>query len=340
MRGMRKIIFTVVLIFAAIFVIIQYSEVEAIAKTIRGGDWRFLSIAFLLQVVWLFNIAVMYKVIFRGAGIDERIEKLVLMASASNFVNIVAPTAGMSGMAVFISEARRRGYSPGRVTVAGVLFVLFDYAGFLSILAVGIVVLIRRNTLNIPEIIAALLLLVTAISISYLMFLGLQSSQRLGQALLKGTRFINRLLHPMIHREYLSEHRPIEFAQEASDGLKSLAQRPVFIITPLILALTGKLILMLTLGLVFLSFDLVPSPGTLVAGFSLGYLFTIVSPTPAGIGFVEGGLALALTSLYVPLSQAIVIALTYRGITFWLPMLFGIYSFRILSQTKGANPAT
>lgn len=336
---MRKIIFAVILVLAAIFVIIQFSEVEAIVKTIRSGDWRYLSIAILLQVLWLINIAASYKVIFQGTGIDERMEKLVLMGSASNFVNIVAPTAGMSGMAVFISEARRRGYSPGRVTVAGVLFVLFDYAGFFCILAVGIAVLIRRNTLNLPEIIAALILLCTAFTISYLMFLGLQSSQRLSQALLKGTRFVNRLLYPLIHREYLSEQRAIEFAQDASDGLKSLARRPIYILTPFVLAITGKLILMLTLGLVFLSFDLTPAPGTLVAGFSLGYLFTIVSPTPAGIGFVEGGLALALTSLYVPLSQAIIIALTYRGITFWLPLLFGVYAFRLLSHTEDAKPA-
>ena len=33
-------------------------------------------------------------------------------------------------MAVFLDDARRRNHSPGRVTVVGVLFVLFDYIAF------------------------------------------------------------------------------------------------------------------------------------------------------------------------------------------------------------------
>jgi hypothetical protein len=85
--------------------------------------------------------------------------------------------------------------------------------------------------------------------------------------------------------------------------------------------------------MMFLAFGTEISIGTLVAGFSIGYLFLIVSPTPAGVGFVEGGLTLALTSLSVPLGAAAVITLAYRGITFWLPLLLGMLAFRILPHT-------
>ena len=74
------------------------------------------------------------------------------------------------------------------------------------------------------------------------------------------------------------------------------------------------------------------SAGTLIAGFSISYLFMIVSPTPAGIGVVEGFLTVALSSMYVPLSDATVITLAYRGITFWIPLFIGLLAFRWTSR--------
>jgi uncharacterized membrane protein YbhN (UPF0104 family) len=120
---MRKLILASVLLLCVIFVIARFSEVEAIFKTIREGDWRFLLIAVFVEAIWLINIAASYKSIFQATGIEEKMEKLVLLSSAAYFINVIAPTAGMSGIAIFVSEAKRRGYSPARVTVAGVLFV-------------------------------------------------------------------------------------------------------------------------------------------------------------------------------------------------------------------------
>jgi uncharacterized membrane protein YbhN (UPF0104 family) len=43
---------------------------------------------------------------------------------------------------------------------------------------------------------------------------------------------------------------------------------------------------------------------------------------------------LALSSLRVPWSEAVVITLAYRGITFWLPLAFGALAFRMLQRKK------
>ena len=60
----------------------------------------------------------------------------------------------------------------------------------------------------------------------------------------------------------------------------------------------------------------------------MSVLFYIVSPTPGGLGFVEGALILVLTSLGVPQAGATVVTLAYRGITFWLPFLLGFVALR------------
>ncbi|MEN6393539.1 MAG: lysylphosphatidylglycerol synthase domain-containing protein, partial [Anaerolineaceae bacterium] len=74
------------------------------------------------------------------------------------------------------------------------------------------------------------------------------------------------------------------------------------------------------------------SLGTLIAGFTIGYLFLIVSPTPAGIGVVEGVLTISLRSLNVTLSDSAIITLAYRGITFWVPFIIGFFALRILTH--------
>jgi uncharacterized protein (TIRG00374 family) len=88
----------------------------------------------------------------------------------------------------------------------------------------------------------------------------------------------------------------------------------------------------------FLSFDVPFSAGTIVGGFAIGYLFLIVSPTPSGIGVVEGVMTLALRTLRVELSDAVLITLAYRGVTFWLPMAVGAFAFRVLQAPGKGTP--
>jgi uncharacterized membrane protein YbhN (UPF0104 family) len=46
-------------------------------------------------------------------------------------------------------------------------------------------------------------------------------------------------------------------------------------------------------------------------------------------------MTLALRSLGIPLASATLITLSFRGFTFWLPLLVGFISFRFLSREEG-----
>jgi uncharacterized membrane protein YbhN (UPF0104 family) len=157
---MRKFLIAFVLLLGVVFFIGKYAEIQAIGETLRHGDWRYLGLALGLEVVWLFTVAMTYWVIYRKIGLDEKVETLLLASSGAYFANVVAPTAGASGLAVFISTARRRGYSTARTTIAGLLYLLFDYLGFCVLSWIDCS--LRRNDLNIPEIIASIALLLIA----------------------------------------------------------------------------------------------------------------------------------------------------------------------------------
>ena len=93
------------------------------------------------------------------------------------------------------------------------------------------------------------------------------------------------------------------------------------------------------MGFTFLALGTPFSVGTLVGGFAISYLFLIVSPTPSGLGVVEGVMTIALNSLRVKWEAAALITLTYRFITFWFPLAVGAVAFRLLQrEKKETNP--
>jgi len=338
---MRKIFVTFALVAGIIFIITQIQDFGSILETIQRSKLRYLFAAIIVESIWLVNVAALYRTIYRVIGIKESLKQMILIAAAANFVNVVTPTAGVGGMAVFISEARRKDYSSGKTTVASAMYILFDYIAFLSVLALGLIVLFRRDQLQMTEIIATGILVLIAGTIAALLYLGMYSEEKLGRFLAWGGKMVNKLVRPFRRNktgDYLSIDRAYTFAHDIAEGMRELQGKPRELVFPSLLALNSKVLLILVLFFVFLAFGVPPSFGTLIAGFSIAFLFMIVSPTPNGVGFVESALTLTLASFYIPLSDAAVIAITYRGVTYWLPILFGFVAMRWLGGVEKVSP--
>jgi uncharacterized protein (TIRG00374 family) len=336
---MRKFIFALVLLLGVVYILSRLADMQTIFLTLQQGKWFFLLPAVLLQAAWLMNVGMSYRYIYKILGMPENYNRLVRLASAATFLNVVAPVGGVSGISVFLSDAKERHFSSARVMVAGALFVLFDYLGFLIVLVAGLEVLARRNILTWPEIGASILLAAGALGLASVLYLGMRSGKTLAAVLAWCSRVVKRLMRPFIHRDFLLEERALGFAHDAEDGLRALKSSPKDVALLVFFAITGKVLLIGVMLMMFLAFNVPLSTGTLVAGFSIGYLFLIVSPTPSGLGIVEGVLTLTLNSLYVPLAEATVVVVAYRSVTFWFPLLVGMVSFRTLNRIEGVNKA-
>jgi len=329
---MRKFIVILIVFLAAAFIYLSLGEIQSIVQTLQQGNIWFVLLAILLQCGWFFVAGLTYHSLYRILGTDGNIQRMTLMSAAANFVNVIAPSAGMGGMAVFIGNAKRDGHSPGTATVVSMLFIFLDYIAFLCVLTVGLIILVRRNDLDASEITASIIIFAIAIALGFLLYLGSRSAEALGNTLAKMAHLINRIVHPILHREYLSETRAYTFATDMAEDLQSLPEKYSSLLRPLLFALANKTLMMCVLAASFLSFDVPFTVVTIIGGFSISYLFLIVSPTPSGIGIVEGIMPLALTSLNVPWSQAVIVTLAYRGFTFWLPLGVGGVAFRTLNR--------
>ena len=327
---MRKFLVLLILFLGVVFVILSFSELEHTLATLQQGNLWYILLALLIEIGWFFLVGITYRSIYRLLGMRESIMNLTKVAAAATFVNVVMPTAGVGGIAIFVNAAKKDGHSTGKVTLAAALFVLFDLAAFLAVLGLGMIVLIRRNDLDAGEISASLILLSIASVLAFTLYLGFRSAELMGNFLARLSRLVNTILRPFIRRDYLREERAHEFAHEMADGLVSLPDRPRGLLKPLFLAFVNKGLLICILLCAFLAFEVPFSSGTIIGGFAIGYLFMIVSPTPSGLGVVEGVLPLALKSLRVIWSQAVVVTIVYRAMTFWVPLGIGALAFRNL----------
>jgi len=334
---MKKFFVALVLLLAFYFFLTRAADVEQVLLTLQRGNWAWITLALVVHAAWILNIGAHLRSIYRLLGMDEKIIRLSMLGTGAAFVNTIAPSAGMSGMVVFITDSRQRNLPPSRVTAAAALYVLYDYLAFIAVLGLGIAVLIRRNRLGAAEITASVILVSIAFGLAMVLLTAMRSADRLGRALAWIAIHTNNVLRPFIRREYLSPARAHEFAHDIGEGLSQIRTRPAGLLLPFALALSKQALLIAVFFLMFLAFRQPFSVGTLIAGYSIGYLFLIVSPTPSGIGFVEGSMTLALASFRIPLAAAGLITLAYRGITLWLTILYGLVSFRLLNREAAAS---
>jgi uncharacterized protein (TIRG00374 family) len=79
----------------------------------------------------------------------------------------------------------------------------------------------------------------------------------------------------------------------------------------------------LTLYFLFLAAHDTANPGLVLAGYGLPLLAGKLSVLPGGLGVVEGGMVALYQALGVPGGEAVVVILSYRLLSFWIPVLLG-----------------
>jgi uncharacterized protein (TIRG00374 family) len=95
----------------------------------------------------------------------------------------------------------------------------------------------------------------------------------------------------------------------------------------------------LTLYTLFLASGYYASPGVVLAGYGLPLLAGKLSILPGGLGVVEGGMVALYETLGVPAGVSVVVILSYRLLSFWLPVLIGFPLAVVLDrQGRIASP--
>ncbi len=314
----------------AFFIVIltRLDEIRQLLRTLATGQWQWLLVAVLLQVLYYIFYAEIYRSAFRIVGQERQILELLAVFLASLFVNVAAPTGGASGFALFADDAARRGHSATRATAGKLLAHVADFSALAIVVFLGLFYLFLVEDLQAYQIVgAAGLLVLIAVQLGALL-LGLWRPGALHAMLDVSQRVINRVAGWLRRPPLLDDAWTRETAREFVEAAAGIAAHPWGLLRTLLIALLAFAVDILSVYVLFLAFRQPIRLGPLVAGFAIGFLFWIVAITPQGIGVVEGVMTLVYNSLGVPAATATVIALTFRGLTFWLPLVVGFVLLR------------
>lgn len=313
-------------IFAVAFiwlVISRFAEIRKLVEVLMHGQWQWVLVALVLQVIYHIVYAGLYASSFDTVGVQSRVLNLVPVLFASMFVNAAAPSGGASGAALFVDDASRRGQSAPKAVIGTLMVWIADFSSFALVLVAGIIILVNYHDLKLYEVAGALVLIIIIASLTGAILLGLWQPALLRRVLGWVQRTVNRLAERFGRHDILDEKWASNNTDEFIEAARAITLHPRQVGRSFAIALLAHAIDLATLQALFLAFHEPTHLGVLVGGYAMGVLFWIVAITPQGIGIVEGVMALVFTSLGVPVARATIIALAFRGVTFWLPLLIG-----------------
>jgi phosphatidylglycerol lysyltransferase len=324
----RRVLLWLLLIAFVWVVVTRVTEIQNLAQTLAGGLWGWVVVAAILQFLYYVVMTASYQAAFWTVEVRSRLFHLLPVTFAAIFVNVVAPSGNVSGMALWADDAARRGESPARTTAGALLQLIVDFTAFTLVLAIGMIYLFLQHDLKIYEIVGALILFLLTLALSSVLALGLWQPELLRKLLLWVKYVANGLAKRLKRADFFGDEWVERNAAEYTDASAAIARYPKRLVRTLGILFVAHLVDLASLYVLFLAFQYPIHLGALVAGYAMGILFWIVSPTPQGIGVVEGMMTLVFTSLGVPAAVAATVTLAFRGLTFWLPMLIGFIILR------------
>jgi len=129
---MRKFLLVVIGLLALAYIVFSFAELENILAALRQSKPVYIGIAVFVEAVLLLNTTATFWALYRLVGLHERGRNLFLMVTAATFVNLVTPSSGIGGLTVFLDEAHQRNLSTGRVTVACILYLCYEYVALFA----------------------------------------------------------------------------------------------------------------------------------------------------------------------------------------------------------------
>ena len=332
----KRWIFLVLIVLFLWVVVSRFTELEQLKTTLAGGQWTWVLAAVLSQIVFYIVCTASYQAAFSTVGISTRTRDLIPVVLGSLFVNVVVPSGGAGGAALFVDDLSRRGKSTAK-TAAGLLLQLAaDYFALLILLIPGLVFLFTQHDLKSYEVVTAAILLLATVGLTGALLLGIWKPEWLQRLFGWAQRTANWLFGRLQRTLTLADDWAQKNAEEFNQAAIAIAGNPSGLMWTVGAVLFSHVLHITTLYLLFLAFNQTIGFGALVAGYAIGMLFWIVTPTPQGIGIVEGMMALTFTSLGIPGAVSATVALTFRGLTLWLPMLLGFFAVQRL-RTIGEN---
>jgi uncharacterized protein (TIRG00374 family) len=261
-------------------------------------------------------------------GIKRTTLQMVALRMSSTAISILVPTGGISESVMFASDAREKGESEAAAVTAVILALLVDYVSVAILLTFAMIYLAFLDSLGLPVVIPAIAFYILTVGLYLIIYFAGKNKKVIKRLLDWLKKIANKLLRP-IKKEILKNENVIDdFVDELENAYIAIAKDKKDFLKAIGIIFLSHLMYLAALYILFISLGFTPLLRVLITGYAIGLMFIVISPTPDGVGFVEGGMALAYTSLGIPGTAAVSVVLIYRGFCFWLPLFIGFFALQ------------
>jgi glycosyltransferase 2 family protein len=289
---------------------LHLATVEQFAKLAGAArpDWFLL--ACLAQVATYPCAALVWAQALSRAGYPQPIAVLVPLGLAKQFMDQVVPSSGVSGAVIVAAGLTRRG-CPAHIAMAVLLVGLVSYfaAYFLSVLG-SVAMLWLHDQMDAP--------LLAAVTIFAVAILAIPSAVLWIKASVR--RLPSNSLAWMPGAAILRE----AIAKAPTDLLRD----PVLLAQTVGLEIAGFALDALTRWLAFNALGVAVPIWIAFASFMTASMTATLGPIPLGLGTFEAACVGMLVLLGVAVEAALAATLLLRGLTFWVPMIPGLWLAR------------
>jgi uncharacterized protein (TIRG00374 family) len=315
------------LVLLGIFVVaLDWRKAEHVLKQ---ANWQWVAAALLFTALSYVCLSYGFAVACRIFGITLRQRDLLEVGFISNVLNNLLTTGGAAGYSVRLIVMRRRGSSLSDILAASLFHSYFNTLALLILFPVGLGHLLVSHTLKGGEVIGVAVIVVLA-AIMTVLATAIVFSRAMRVRIFKGLR---RVVHAILRRDIGPSLE--EFDSTVTRGIVALRSHPIPLGWLLGLVITDWLSSLVVLGFCFEALGNRLSPGVLVTGFAIGVTAGLVSMVPGGLGVQDGSMAGIYALLGVPLEHAVLAAVLFRVVYYFIP--FGVsvaFYWRLLRTTR------
>lgn len=306
------LLFGLLIVFVA-----RFSEFEQFLKLAADADPRWLLAGIVAQALTYVCAGGVWWLALQRAGRHLPLGEFAPLGLAKLFADQAIPTGGASGTLLVTAGLRNRGI-PLRLAFFAMLVEMFSYyAAYFVAAAVGFAVLFAEGRLGV------------VLAIAFALFTLVTVAVPLGAILMK----VGSKRHPpaWVMKFKMARFILVEVAEAPLRELvtfRLLAGTFTFQIAIFLLDTA-------TLWFAFRSVGVTIEPLVVLTGLAAGQVGATIGPVPLGLGTFEGAAIGVFSMLGVSVEPALMAVVLFRGLSFWLPMLPGLwFARRELNRTE------
>lgn len=309
-----------------IIALLVYQAKDSIVKIWREVQTQYLFLSLLSSALIYVAMGLSLHEVLRIMG--KRINRgaAIGIALVSTTVNYVVSSLGVSGFALRAHLLNRRRVPFGMCVTASIVITVLLYFVLAIIILQGSVLMFFNSSATTLQIVKNFSLIIIMCAVCVLITAFLFNDEWRSKWVRRIFRLLNKVLFH-VFRALIPKGRYDDFVDQLDEGIDLIHKKKNKLTRAIIYVCADWLFTILVLYFAFRAVGVHISAGSLVAGFAVGMVTTLIPILPGGLGAMELAMTAVFAQMGIDWDAALMATLIYRVVYYILPGIVSIFIY-------------